>query len=62
MSKNYELLQQAEFGLGGTPATSVGIGAAPKPQESTVNGAVAAAESVAGEESLKLVQRLFLTT
>jgi protein-tyrosine kinase len=63
MSKNYELLQQAEFGLGGTPAaTRVGIEAAPKTQESTVNGAMAAAESVAGEESLKLVQRLFLNT
>lgn len=63
MSKNYELMQQAEIGLGGAPTlTGVGIGAAPKKRESTITEALTAAEPVVREESLKLVQRLFLTT
>lgn len=64
MSKNYELMQQAEIALGGAPAlTNVGIGTAVKHRESTIpEAATAAVESAVREESLKLVQRLFLTT
>jgi protein-tyrosine kinase len=63
VSKNFELMQQARIGLGGSaalPGTAVGASTAKQKVEiaSDAMGGVAAATH---EESLKLVQRLFLT-
>ena len=62
MSKNYELLQQAEFGLGAAPTFTTGENAVAvenlalaTPQD------LSTLEPVLREEALKLVQRLFLT-
>ena len=62
MSKNYELLQQAEFGLGAAPTFAspenavVTESLVPSTQE------LASLEPAVREEALKLVQRLFLTS
>lgn len=62
MSKNYELLQQAEFGLGATPTFTTGENAvAVKSLAPTTQQDLASLEPVVREEALKLVQRLFLT-
>ena len=62
MSKNFELMQQAEIGVGSASAlTNVGIATDLRNRESTIPAAVTAIESVVREESLKLVQRLFLS-
>jgi Mrp family chromosome partitioning ATPase len=62
VSKNYDLLQQAEFGLGAAPTFATGENAvavenvAPAtPQD------LSSLEPVLREEALKLVQRVFLT-
>src|SRR5579871_6484411 len=63
MSKNYELLQQAEFGLGSAPAY------APAEKTRTADAVASTAPAAVGltavepsvrEETLKLVHRLFL--
>jgi Mrp family chromosome partitioning ATPase len=62
MSKNYELLQQAEFGLGNAPTFTTGeksIAGANLPQ--ATSDVLSSLEPVVREEALKLVQRLFLT-
>ena len=64
MSKNYELLQQAEFGLG--VASTLTIGTSPAPAENASPGIAGATQILPSlepevrEEALKLVQRLFL--
>jgi len=63
MSKNYELLQQAEIGLGTVTAFPAGRDAsAPEslPRETT-EAALSGVEPSVREESMKLVHRLFLT-
>jgi Mrp family chromosome partitioning ATPase len=62
VSKNYELLQRAEFGLGATPmfATPKNAVLAESLAPST-SQEFASLEPVVREEALKLVQRLFLT-
>lgn len=62
MSKNFELMQQAGIGIGGTATltgTSVGV-AARTDKETVTESAIALAPSIR-EESYKLVQTLFLT-
>ncbi len=61
MSKNFELLQQAEIGLGtvATPA-GAGIGNSERDRSRSATGNVSSAVPAVREESLKLVQRLFL--
>jgi len=64
MSKNYELLQQADFGLGLAPPTIAETSAAKETGD--LRGRVDVAEILPGlepgvrEEAFKLVQRLFL--
>jgi protein-tyrosine kinase len=63
MSKNYELLQQAEFDLGGATGFAPREEAAPKetyasPLEQVVN----ASDAAVSEEVSKLVQNLFLAS
>lgn len=62
MSKNFELLQQAEFGLGA--AATLTTAEAPVAAEnltSATSQVLSSLEPVVREEALKLVQRLFLT-
>jgi succinoglycan biosynthesis transport protein ExoP len=59
MSKNFELLQRAEIGIGDS-LTDV-IGTEEKKETQTTAEATTVVEPAAREESLKLVQRLFLT-
>jgi succinoglycan biosynthesis transport protein ExoP len=63
MSKNYELLQQAEFALGAARPFTTAQHAAAAPEEVAPARAevLASLEPVVREEALKLVQRLFLT-
>ncbi|HEY2548617.1 MAG TPA: CpsD/CapB family tyrosine-protein kinase [Candidatus Acidoferrum sp.] len=62
MSKNFELLQQAGLYLNGTPTLSAEeIAADAKNQALTTAEVSTATEPGVREESLKLVQRLFLT-
>lgn len=66
MSKNFELLQRAEFGFGVAPTFSPGIDAGEIGNVATANVAAMPEEVLASlvpevrEEALKLVQRLFL--
>jgi polysaccharide biosynthesis transport protein len=65
MSKNFELMQQARIGIGGSAATlagaiDAGTGQTDLKAEAAVNG-VPLTNTDNQEESLKLVQRLFLT-
>jgi Mrp family chromosome partitioning ATPase len=60
MSKNYELLQQVEFGLGSASTFAIRDNAAP--EEVSASPATAPSlEPTVREETLKLVQRVFLT-
>jgi Mrp family chromosome partitioning ATPase len=62
MSKNFDLLHQAEIALGGMPtATNQGTSIDVKDQARTSTDKFAATEPVAREEALRLVQRLFLS-
>jgi len=62
MSKDYEFTQQAGIGLGNLIArTESAVGAAAKSKTSTITEILAEAPPDTREESLKLVQRLFLT-
>ena len=64
MSKNFELLQRAEFGFGAAPTFAAGVGTAP--EDVTQANAGTAEEGLSclvpevREEAFKLVQRLFL--
>jgi polysaccharide biosynthesis transport protein len=61
MSKNYELLQQAEFGLGATPAfTTEEQTATAENLAPATSQVLSCLDPVVREEALKLVQRLFL--
>jgi Mrp family chromosome partitioning ATPase len=62
MSKNYELTQQPEIGLGAAlETTRAGIGAATKKKSMSTSQGITQVEPPVREELLKLVQRLFLT-
>src|SRR5215467_13767764 len=62
MSKNFELMQQARIGIGGSATLAgVAIGASTKEKSESAVGAIAVAPDGVREESLKLVHRLFLT-
>jgi len=62
VSKNYELLQQARFGLGTAPtSTREDRSFAPEYVRSASSDVLASLEPVVREETLKLVQRLFLS-
>jgi Mrp family chromosome partitioning ATPase len=62
MSRNFELLQQAEISLGRAPTiVTEGIAIEAKNQELTSAIGLTAEQQVIREELLKLVQRLFLT-
>jgi receptor protein-tyrosine kinase len=62
MSRNFELLQQAEISLGSAPTlVTDGIAVEGKNQELTRDIGMTAEQQVIREELLKLVQRLFLT-
>lgn len=62
MSKNYELLQQANFGLGNPPAFAVEETSAISDKALSASAQVLSfLEPVAREEVLKLVQHLFLS-
>jgi Mrp family chromosome partitioning ATPase len=61
MSKNYELLQQVEFGLGAAPTFAAGgRSVAAEKVFPAASEALASVEPLVREEALKLVQRLFL--
>jgi Mrp family chromosome partitioning ATPase len=63
MSKNYEFMHQVGIGLGGSASiTERAAGAAAKNNASTIAEILAEAPPAIREESLKLVQRLFLTS
>ena len=63
MSENYELIQEAGIRLGGRASRAgEAIGAATKNKTSTIAEILAEAPPATREESLKLVQRLFLTS
>ena len=62
MSKNNELLQQAEFGLGNAPTFTTGEKSIAGANVAlTTSDALSSLEPVVREEALKLVQRLFLS-
>src|SRR5258708_3103431 len=62
MSKNYEFMQQVGIGLGGSGARGErAVGAAAKNKTSTIAEILTGAPPAMREESLKLVQRFFLT-
>jgi polysaccharide biosynthesis transport protein len=63
MSRNYELLQQVEFGLGGsqTTPTREAVGVAGEQIAPTAPITLPALEPTIREETLKLVQRVFLS-
>ena len=62
MSKNFELMQQAQIGIGGSAAlTGLAIGSTqPATVAEPAVGRIMVPDSAVREESLKLVQRLFL--
>src|SRR5580692_8832106 len=60
MSKNFELLQRAEIGIGDS-LMNVAIGGSGKTEEQAKVAPATVVEPAVREESLKLVQRLFLT-
>jgi Mrp family chromosome partitioning ATPase len=63
MSKNYELMQQVEFGLGATPAVTTGQErVAPRELAPTAAQALSSLEPAVREEAQKLVQFLFLNS
>jgi Mrp family chromosome partitioning ATPase len=63
MSKNYEFIQQVGIGLGGSASrTTRAVGAAARNKTSTIAEILTEAPPETREESLKLVQRLFLTS
>jgi Mrp family chromosome partitioning ATPase len=63
MSENYELIQQVGIRIGGSASRTKGaVGAAAKNKVSTIAEILAEAPPATREESLKLVQRLFLTS
>jgi Mrp family chromosome partitioning ATPase len=62
MSKNYELMQQAEVGFGvALEATSAEVGAATKSKSAETTEGITQVQPSVREELLKLVHRLFLT-
>jgi hypothetical protein len=62
MSKNYELLQQAQFGIGPVPTITTSEQSVPEQSIASVVPKVCSiSELVVREEALKLVQRLFLS-
>jgi Mrp family chromosome partitioning ATPase len=62
MSKNYEFMQHVGIGLGSSSSTrEKAVGAAAKSKTSTIAEILKEAPPAIREESLKLVQRLFLT-
>jgi protein-tyrosine kinase len=62
MSKNYEFMQQVGIGLGGSATRRErAVGAAAKNKTSTIAEILTGAPPAMREESLKLVQRFFLT-
>jgi Mrp family chromosome partitioning ATPase len=61
MSKNYELLQQAEFGLGAAPTFTTTVVAEEVAPAVPQTKALPSVEPTVREETLKLVQRVFLT-
>lgn len=63
MSKNYKFMNQAGIGLDGSaPLREGAVRAAANNKTSTIAGNLAEAPPAMREESLKLVQRLFLTS
>jgi Mrp family chromosome partitioning ATPase len=63
MSKNYEFIQEAGIRLGGSDTrTERAVGAAASKKTSTIAEIMTEAPPATREESLKLVQRLFLTS
>jgi Mrp family chromosome partitioning ATPase len=62
MSKNYELLQQAEFGLGVTPTVATGEDIAARDSAPSTSQALSCLEPTVREEAQKLVQRLFFAS
>jgi len=63
MSRNYELLQQAEFGLGVTPSSTTSEpGVAARKLAPPDSQALPGVEPAVREETQKLVQRLFLAS
>jgi Mrp family chromosome partitioning ATPase len=63
MNKNYEFIQPVGIGLGASASrTEKKVGATAKSQALTISEILAEATPANREESLKLVQRLFLTT
>lgn len=62
MSKNYELLQQAEFGLGAAPTFTTSVVAEELAPAAPQTKALPSLEPTVREETLKLVQRVFLTS
>ncbi len=63
MSENYGLIEQAGIGLSGSKSrTERAVGAAAKNKTSTIADILAEAAPETRQESIKLVQRLFLTS
>jgi len=62
MSKDYEFMQQVGIRLGIGSRTEGAVGAAAKTKTPTIADILSQAPTEAREESLKLVQRLFLTS
>jgi Mrp family chromosome partitioning ATPase len=62
MSRNYELLQQVEFGLGATPALTKGQDEVAAQQLAPFSQALSSLEPAVREEAQKLVQFLFLNS
>jgi Mrp family chromosome partitioning ATPase len=62
MSKNYELLQQAEFGLGVAPTLTTGEDIASRDSAPSTSRALSSLEPTVREEAQKLVQRLFFAS
>jgi Mrp family chromosome partitioning ATPase len=62
MSKNFELLQQVEFGLGVAPATTAGADVAAPYLAPPTSQSLSSLEPTVREEAQKLVQRLFFAS